>query len=105
MNNVSSGRIARGHKSDDRAKVATVASLRRAPLKKLLSLAMTGGARPLSLSAGIDAAVIELEVIYRALDAQGEQWAASALHLLQCRLRALAELARRRGATPNAAYQ
>ncbi|WP_437567884.1 hypothetical protein [Sorangium sp. So ce542] len=98
-------KIAHAEHSDDRARTAQPENLNRATSEQLLSFAMTGGSRSMNLAAALDAVVLELEPLYEALDSKGERWAAGPLHLLQCRLRVLAELARRRGATRGAAYQ
>lgn len=72
--------------------------LSEADTQRLLLYALCGGGGQ-NVAGAIEAVVIDLEVLYEALDAHGERWATSSLHLVQCRLRVVAELARRAPAT------
>jgi hypothetical protein len=67
-----------------------------ASAEQLLHLALTCDSSGDVLVGGIQSVLVDLEVVYEALEATGERWAAEALHQAQGRLRVLKELARRR---------
>ncbi|MGK4001128.1 hypothetical protein WMF31_00785 [Sorangium sp. So ce1036] len=78
-----------------------LADLKEATTAQLLAFGLTGRSGPMSFADALDAAALEMEPLYEALEAKGERWAAGSLHLIQSRVRILAELARRPDVIPD----
>jgi hypothetical protein len=71
-------------------------NLREASLEELLYLALACDSGGDLLTSGLESALVDLEVLHEALEAEGDRWAANAVHQVQTRLRVVQELARRR---------
>jgi len=70
-------------------------NLRDASAEQLLYLALACDSGGDLVTNGLVTVLTDLDVVYEALAAEGDGWAASAIHQVQTRLRVLHELARR----------
>ncbi|WP_437935306.1 hypothetical protein [Sorangium sp. So ce341] len=65
-----------------------------AKMATIIALALGGGASKITVGDVIDASVDDLELLYEHMNSRDDRFAAGALHMVQCRLRALSELTR-----------